>query len=332
MRAIGERVYRRVVPASVALRALADTRSAVRSRHNLMAVDLHTHSSFSDGTDTPEEVIEHARRRRLAAIALTDHDTLGGIDRARVAAECAGIRFVPGIELSTAWGSRSLHLLAYWIEPGPGPLQDRLRAIRSSRRERNLEIVEALRHLGIDLTIEEIHDIAGEGVAGRPHFAAALVRRGVVATMGEAFDRYLAAGRPAYRPRRRLDVAEAVALAHDSGAVTAVAHPHTAADTTAGFEAAFAAFGEIGVGGVECHYSEYPPHVRRRLASLAETYGLIPTGGSDYHGMHRPGVDVGIGRGDLVVPDTSVAQLEDLRSGQRARPTRPRSNPAPGPA
>ena len=224
-----------------------------------MAVDLHTHSSYSDGTETPASVVARAVHHRLSAVALADHDTLEGLDEARAAAVAAGIRFIPAVELSVSWNTKAMHLLGYWIEPGPGPLQDRLAEIQQGRESRNLQIIEALNNLGIDVTLEEIQEISGGGVTGRPHFAAALVRRELVDSISEAFDVYLASGRPAYRPRKRLRAAEAARLATASGGVTAVAHPHTVADNAGEFEAAFATFRDLGIGGVECHYVEYPP-------------------------------------------------------------------------
>ncbi len=279
-----------------------------------MAVDLHTHSSYSDGTDTPAEVVARAAHHRLTTIALADHDTLIGLEEAREAATEAGIGFIPAVELSVSWNTKAMHLLGYWIDPGPGPLQDRLVEIQNGREARNHQIVEALQGLGIDITMEEVLEISGDGVVGRPHFAAALMRRGVVESISEAFETYLAAGRPAYRPRKRLRAAEAVRLATASGGVTSVAHPHTVADNAGEFEAAFAAFRELGIVGVECHYVEYTPETRRRLESIARSCDLIPTGGSDYHGEHKPGIDVGVGRGDLVVPDSVVDELQASRT------------------
>jgi predicted metal-dependent phosphoesterase TrpH len=278
-----------------------------------MAVDLHTHSSYSDGTARPAEVVAAAADRRLAALALTDHDTLDGIAEARRAADAAGLLLIPGVELSVGWNARAMHLLAYWIEPGPGPLQDRLGEIQQGRAARNEQIAEALDELGFDITMEEIRAIAGDGVVGRPHFAVALMQRGAVGSIAEAFDRYLAKGRPAYRPRKRLSAAEAVALAGRSGGVTSVAHPHTVADESSAFEAAFSGFANLGITGVECHYVEYPPETRRRMVAIARNAGLAPTGGSDYHGRNKPGIEVGIGRGDLVVPDEVLEELTSAR-------------------
>jgi predicted metal-dependent phosphoesterase TrpH len=211
-----------------------------------------------------------------------------------------------------------MHLLAYWLEPGSGPLQDRLAELREGRAMRNTKIIDSLNDLGVAVSIDDVltaaprMDTPGASL-GRPHIAAALLRRGEVASIAEAFDKYLGAGRPAYHPRPRLEAAEAVRFAASSGAVTSVAHPHTVADDSTGFDEAFAAFSEVGITGVECHYVEYRPEQRDRLAVIAEGYGLVPTGGSDYHGDHKPGIAVGVGRGDLAVPGSALERLRAAR-------------------
>ncbi len=276
-----------------------------------MAVDLHTHSRYSDGSDTPAEVVGKGVAAGLSALALTDHDLLDGIDEARAAAG-SDLELVPGTEISVEWRGRAMHLLAYWVEDD-SPLKERLEEVRRGRIERNREMVQALIDLGIDTTISEIEDEAGVGVVGRPHFAAVLVRKGVVETISEAFDQYLATGRPAYRARTRIEAAVAIDLAWRSGAVPVVAHPHTLADNMNGFADLFPAFADLGVAGVECHYVEYPQETRDRVAALAEAAGLVATGGSDYHGTYKPGVAVGVGTGDLRVPDSALEGLESRR-------------------
>ena len=276
-----------------------------------MAVDLHTHSRLSDGGVVPEAIIDMAVQRGLAAVALTDHDLIDGNGAAAAAAEDR-IAFVPGVELSVEWERRGMHLLVYWVEEDT-PLGERLEGIRNVRQRRNLEIVDALQGLGIDVTLEEVEAEAEIGVIGRPHFAGVLVERGVVADVPEAFDRYLAVGRPAYRRRERVSAAETIDLAWESGAVPVVAHPHTLADGRDQFTRLFPTLAALGVAGVECHYVEYPPRVRASAAALAEREGLVPTGGSDYHGRYKPGIEVGVGRGDLEVPDEAVERLWERR-------------------
>ncbi|MFQ5948379.1 MAG: PHP domain-containing protein, partial [Acidimicrobiia bacterium] len=267
-----------------------------------MAVDLHTHSSFSDGSDTPSELVAKAVEMGLTALALTDHDTVDGIEAARAAAD-GTTALIPGIELSVDWSGSPLHMLVYYLEPGRGPLQDRLQELKEGRHDRNERIVARLRDLGIDITLDEVRKEAGEGVAGRPHIARVLVLKSVVPHLPAAFEQYLRRGRPAYQERVRLQPEEAISLARASGALPVVAHPHTMESNAGDFSAALAELAEIGLIGIECHYAEYGPEHRDQLAAKARSLGLIPTGGSDYHGTYKPAIELGRGRGDLVVPD-----------------------------
>jgi len=276
-----------------------------------MAVDLHTHSRYSDGSDTPTEIVTGAKSIGLSAIALTDHDLLDGIDEAARAAG-TDIEFVPGTELSVQWEDKAMHLLAYWVGHD-SPLAGRLDGIRQGRMARNHEMVEALVGLGVDISMEELEDEAGVGVIGRPHFAAILVRKKAADTIGDAFDKYLATGRPAYRARSRIEATEAIGLAQESGAVSVVAHPHTLADGADEFSHLLPRFAELGVVGIECHYVEYPQYLRENMAAAAEDLGLVATGGSDYHGTYKLGIALGSGKGDLRVPDSCLERLAERR-------------------
>lgn len=283
-----------------------------------MAVDLHTHSTCSDGTDEPAVLVRLALDAGLSALALTDHDTLDGVAEARAAATGTSLELIPGVELSVDWDRGPAHLLAYWVEPGAGPLPPRLAEIRAGRARRNAEILAALAGLGIRLSPDELRTTPG--LVGRPHIAAALVRAGHVATLQDAFALYLGRGRPAYRPRLRLGAAEAVDLAGRSGGLAVLAHPHTVAAAAEDYAAALAAFRDLGGAGVECRYPDYPAELQEHLAALTRRLGMIPTGGSDYHGALRPGVALGTGRGDLVVPDEVAAELR--RAAGRGEPFR----------
>ncbi len=274
-----------------------------------MAVDLHLHSVFSDGSETPRAIIDLAVRAGLTAIALTDHDTLDGVAEAAAAAAAAGLTFVPGTELSVDWTTGPMHLLAYFLEPGTGPLQDRLEDIQAGRARRNEQIVARLRSLGFDLSLEEVAAEAGGRGVGRPHFAAVLLRKGYVADLRQAFDRYLAAGRPGYVNRERLDAITAIRLARASGAVPVIAHPHTLGITAADYTAAFEQLAAAGLGGIEAHYAEYRPEMRQHLAAVCRRLGIAATGGSDFHGTYKPGLQVGSGHGDLAVPDEALEEL-----------------------
>jgi hypothetical protein len=272
-------------------------------------VDLHLHSTFSDGTDSPAAIVEAARRIGLSAIALTDHDNLDGISEGRTAAEAAGVRFVAGTELSVVWDTGAMHMLVYFLEPGPGPLQDRLVWLQQARASRNEQIADRLAQLGLDVRFAEVVEEAGGHGIGRPHFAAVLVRKGYAVDMADAFDRYLAAGRPGYISRERLDAHEAISLARASGAAPVIAHPHTLGVAAEDYRSAFVELAEAGLAGIEAYYPEYPSQLRAHLAEVCAHLGIAATGGSDYHGTYKPGLAVGTGYGDLVVPDDALNDL-----------------------
>ena len=278
-----------------------------------MAVDLHLHSNCSDGSLTPQEIVTGAVAAGLTAMALTDHDTLEGLAAAAASARQQSIQFVGGTELSVLWREQSMHMLVYFLDPEPGPLQDRMEELRQSRPQRNHQIAARLQGLGLSVTIEEVVAEAGGGVTGRPHFAGVLIRKGYVANVPEAFDRYLAAGRPGYVDRQRLTAREAIELSRKSGAVPVIAHPHTLNLRAEEFASGFGELVEIGLGGIEAYYGEYTPQMRSRIAAICSDLGIVATGGSDYHGRYKPHLEIGTGKGDLRVPDEAFASLVEAR-------------------
>lgn len=275
-------------------------------------IDLHTHSTASDGTDSPRRVAELAAQRGCTAFALTDHDGLGGIEEAAAAAAQAGIGFVPGCEISCPHGG-TLHLLVYFVEPGEGPLQDELGRLQAIRDERNRSMVTRLSELGLPISHEELQSEAGGRGAGRPHAAAVLVRKGVVDSVQDAFDRFLAKGRPGYVEKERLPVDQAVRLAALSGGVAVLAHPLSLNLTLSQLDSAVGELAAAGVVGLEAVYGRYSPAERAALVDLAARHGLVATGGSDYHGTYKPGLQIGVGTGDLEVPDETLDHLRDRR-------------------
>ncbi|MGH8872700.1 MAG: PHP domain-containing protein [Acidimicrobiia bacterium] len=277
-----------------------------------MAVDLHTHSTASDGSETPSALVERAVARGLATLALTDHDTLEGIEEARKAAG-TDLELIPGTELSLDHDG-GMHLVVLWLEPGPGPLQDRLASLQDGRNVRNAAIVELLRELGMPVTIDEIAEESGPGSVGRPHIAAVMMRKGYVQSVSEAFDHWLGAGRPAYAGRPRLSPEEAIDLAAASGGVPVLAHPHTLGINRAEEMAdLLTRLRSAGLVGLEALCAGYRRHEREGYADLARRFGLVASGGSDYHGRYKPDLELGIGYGDLMVPDTVVDELQAHR-------------------
>ena len=275
-----------------------------------MIVDLHSHSTASDGSDRPKRVVELAIESGLSSLALTDHDTQEGWAEAALAAEGSELELIPGLELSLDFDRGGMHLIVLWLEPGAPPLGDRLEALRAGRDERNLLIVERLTEIGLPITIEEVEEEAGGGSVGRPHIAAVMMARGYVPDIRTAFDLWLGSGKPAYVGRDRLDPEEAIALARESGGVPILAHPHTLGITTAGDMAdLLTRLGRAGLVGLEAVYPAYRRHEREGYADLARRFGLIPSGGSDYHGTYKPGLMLGSGYGDLAVPGSLCDEL-----------------------
>lgn len=275
-------------------------------------IDLHTHSTFSDGSATPSQVVDLAADAGCSAIALTDHDGLGGLAEAEQRAQSAGVGFVRGCEVSASFQPGSLHLLCYFV-PTAGPLPDKLTELRGERGRRNEHLFELLANLGFGITREEVELEAGGDVIGRPHFAAVLVRHGEVASIEEAFQRLLAKGAPAYVERERVEPAEIFEVASRSGALTAIAHPMTLGLDPSELDRVVGDFAGSGATGLECYYSSYDDDLQAELVAMARRHGLVPTGGSDFHGTFKPGLRVGTGRSNLCVPDDVLEELRARR-------------------
>lgn len=276
-------------------------------------IDLHVHSIFSDGSLTPEELIEQACLVGLRALALTDHDTTAGLLRFLAAAAGRAIRAIPGVEISAEFSPGTLHLLGYFVRPDDVALNEGLAWIRGGRALRNAEILRKLQKLGLALTWEEVVRHAGSEVVGRPHFAQALLARGYVSTKDEAFDRYLGKGKPAYAERRRFTPEDSVRLIREAGGVPVLAHPFTLHLDSTGLRQLIESLMAEGLAGLEAYYPEHTPDLQQAYARLAGELGLVATGGSDFHGELAPDIRLGSGFGDLQVPDDVVERLEARR-------------------
>jgi predicted metal-dependent phosphoesterase TrpH len=277
-------------------------------------IDLHTHSTASDGSDPPEHIPELAKAAGCTAVALTDHDTTAGLAVAGQRAAELGIGFVRGCEVSCVFKEKSAHVLVYFLDGEESPLHEELARLREDRVTRNRRLVQRLADLGLPITYDEVlAEAGGEENLGRPHFAAVLVRNGAADNLQDAFDRWLGQGQPGYVAKARLTPAEVAALATASGAVTVLAHPHTLGLDPPDLRAAVAELAEDGFGGLEAYYGRYSPEERNALVSLAAEFDLVPTGGSDHHGTSKPDLTVGTGRGDLKVPDKALERLAQRR-------------------
>ncbi len=250
-------------------------------------------------------------------MALTDHDGLAGVAQARARAESLGIGLVPGCEVSCAFSPGTMHALAYFVEPGEGPLQAELERLRLDRSNRNARLLQRLRDLGLPVSFDEVEAAAGSSVIGRPHFASVLVANGAAANTQDAFDRLLAKGAPGYVPKARIDAATFIATAKGSGAVAVLAHPLSLGLAASGLDRVLEELSAAGLGGLECYYGRYSPEERAGLVELARRHNLVATGGSDFHGSFKPDLSIGTGTGDLDVPDAALTELSARRSGAR---------------
>jgi 3',5'-nucleoside bisphosphate phosphatase len=271
-------------------------------------LDLHIHSTVSDGTDPPAALAKLAAAAGCSAIALTDHDRLDGLAEAADAARSHGIELVPGCELSCEFSPGTMHVLVYFIEPGDGPLQNELGRLQDARDRRNEAMCGVL-----GISYDELQAEAGGIGAGRPHAAALLVRAGRATSIQDAFDKWLAKGKPGYVEKERLTPARALDLARASGAVPVLAHPLSLGLEGDALGRAVEELRDLGLQGLECIYGRYSPEERAALAALAATNRLAVTGGSDYHGTYKPDLLIGTGRGDLDVPDDLLDRLRDRR-------------------
>lgn len=265
--------------------------------------DLHLHTCYSDGLYRPEELVAAAQRAGLVAIGVTDHDTLDGLEAVCRAAEGTGVRVVPGVEITAEVAGREIHLLGYffgakWRE---GLLWSAMEQARRRRVERAGRFVEQLNRLGIGLTMAEVEACAGPGTIGRLHVARALVRRGAVRSVDEAFQRFLRRGQPAYVERERMPVREAIRLVRSAGGVAVLAHPGLN-----GVDGALAEMKEMGLAGLEVWHTKHSRAQSEHYRALATQMGLVATGGSDCHGAVGDGPLIGT----VTVPVTVVDELE----------------------
>lgn len=280
-------------------------------------IDLHTHSTVSDGSEPPERIPELAAAAGCSAVALTDHDSLAGLDVAAAAAARLGLTLVRGCEVSCrsgVAGGHSMHVLVYFVDGQEGPLHDELAALRGDRRARNEALVARLRDLGVPIGYDDlVAEAGGEEGIGRPHVATILVRLGVADDVTDAFDTWLGESGRAYVPKARIEPPEIADLARRSGAVAVLAHPLSLGLDPPALAATVRALAEVGFAGIEAVYGRYTPDQRRQLAGLARRLDLVATGGSDFHGSFKADLTVGRGLGDLQVPDDVLEQLAARR-------------------
>ncbi len=281
--------------------------------------DLHVHSTCSDGTVRPAEVVRRARDAKLVAMALTDHDTFDGVAEAMEAGAALGVRVVPGIELSLPHAG-TFHMIGLGVDPANAQIRAVAETLREGRGPRNRAIVERLCALGLAVTIEEVEAEAGGDVVARPHIARVLVKKGYVGSIVEAFERYLKKGAPAYADRPRVELRDAIAAVRAAGGASVLCHPSTLGiDDDEALLAELRRFALAGLDAVEVRCGRSTRADMARWEGLVQDVGLLPSGGSDFHGDNKPDLKVGTGRGKLRVP---LEWLEALEERAKARTTK----------
>ena len=286
-------------------------------------IDLHTHSTVSDGLYPPAELVKLAHEAGLDLIALTDHDTTGGVAAAQAAGQTLGVTVVPGVEINTTLpgGYGEAHVLGYFVAPDDASLGANLGVLRGARERRGERMVEKLRAAGFDITWERVRELA-QGAVGRPHIARALIENGYATSVSDAFDRYISWGKPGYVPRYQITPQQAIRIIRAAHGVPTLAHPGHTPELG---EAVLPSLVAAGLLGLECYYGQYDEATVHRLLSLADRFGLIATGGSDYHGPNIHPTPLG-GR---YVPPQAVERLHAAAERLRAAPAEPYTLPAP---
>ncbi|MFZ7124919.1 MAG: PHP domain-containing protein [Desulfobacterales bacterium] len=282
---------------------------------SFLSIDLHIHSTASDGSLSPGEILLRASAAGLYALAITDHDTLDGVREVMAGGIPDSPCFVTGVEISSAPHPDipcrgSLHILGYGIDVTHQGLSDQLSSLQQARAGRNPAIIEKLNRMGIAVTIEEVEAVAKGGQAGRPHVADVLVRKGLVRDIDEAFNRYLGVGKPAYVDKYRVPFKEAVSLIHSAGGVAVLAHPglvHPLGSMPV--EGLIGRLAEEGLDGLEVYYPEHDAGRTMEFERLADRLGLLMTGGTDFHGELKPSIEIGYGDGGFSVPDRCFHDL-----------------------
>lgn len=273
-------------------------------------IDLHTHSCCSDGTLTPRELVDYAIEKGLSAVALTDHDTVDGLDELTAYAKDKPIEVIPGIEYSTEYNNRDVHIVGLFIDHKAPVFQAYLTRFQQSRTDRNYKLCANLRGAGIDITYEALTEAFPGAVITRAHYASFLLDKGYVKSRNEAFDRYLGDNTPYFVHREKVTPEEVIAVTLKAGGIPILAHPTLYKLGREQLDVLLSRLKSAGLMGIECFYSTYTPADERQMHALAKQYNLLPSGGSDFHGANKPGLDLAVGYGRLMVPDTILTAMK----------------------
>ncbi len=277
-------------------------------------IDLHTHSLKSDGSMTPAEVVQEAKRAGLAAIALSDHDTVDGLEEAIAEGKKQGVEVVPAIEFSVI-SKTETHILGYFIDYNNPKLQKMLKEVVELRIQRNYVTTQRLNELGFDITLEEVRALAPNNFVGRAHFARVLMDKGYTQSVKEGFDKYMSVGKYAYCEKQRLTAREAVELIAECDGISFLAHPHLTKLPDDELREFLLELKGYGLCGLEGYYTDYTPEMQEKYQNLAKELGLMISGGTDFHAKMKPHISIGTGLGNMKIPYTVLENMKAKKQG-----------------
>ncbi|MFW6415445.1 MAG: PHP domain-containing protein [Thermodesulfobacteriota bacterium] len=276
-------------------------------------IDLHTHSTASDGTFSPAELIREAQDSGLKAVALTDHDTTKGLQEIIRAGKNADVEAIPGCELSVNYPTGQMHIVGLWLPEHPEHVQSQLQYLRDRRHSRNERILQKLQAIGIQMDYSEVKELAGDASIGRPHIARLLMEKNYVPTVQEAFDKYIGPGGQAYVPKDKLDPEQAIEVLKQEGATVILAHPYSLEISYQELRSEVQRLQGLGLDGMEVYYTEHTREQTREYLQICRELGLLASGGSDFHGSVKPDVKLGSGKGNLDIPYSLLQEMKEYR-------------------
>ncbi len=264
-------------------------------------IDLHTHTTASDGSMSPAELVRHAGNSGLAAVAITDHDTVDGLEEALNEADKSRMEVIPGVEIGVEY-RQEMHILGYFLNGAYEGIAQTLKILKDNRNERNPKIVARLKEIGFNISLEDVLEEAAGGTVGRPHIANVLMKKGYVASIEEAFDRYLSQGKPAYFEKDKISPEDGIRKIIEAGGIPVLAHPIFLRHTNKELDDLLASLKAFGLKGIEAYYTDNTDSDTGNLLRRALKHNLLVTGGSDFHGSFKPDIEIGKGFGNLRVP------------------------------
>lgn len=274
-------------------------------------IDLHTHSLKSDGSMTPAEVVQEAKRAGLTAIALSDHDTVDGLPEALAEGEKIGVEVIPAIEFSVL-SKTETHILGYFIDYNNEYLKQILKEVVDLRIERNHVTTQRLNELGFDITLEEVRALAPNNFVGRAHFARVLMDKGYTQSVKEGFEKYMSVGKYAYCEKQRLTARDAIEIIEKCGGISFLAHPHLTKLSDDELKEFLLELKGYGLCGIEGYYTDYTPEMQEKYHSLAEEMGLMISGGTDFHAKMKPHISIGTGLGNMKIPYSVLEEMKNI--------------------